>query len=146
LRRLGTFPRLARLQPDGAEFLFADAAPPRVLLAPRRSALPLMATVISPSLSDLVTNPAFCATALAWVLAQTLKVCVPRPPQIGLRVRRDAPRRTLTRAAPPPPPQVFTKYVSTRTWDVRVLVRPPPARASRVCSLPRTSRASRRPA
>ena len=40
-----------------------------------------MAAAITPSLSDLLTNPAFCATALAWVLAQTLKVRGPRPPR-----------------------------------------------------------------
>ena len=40
-----------------------------------------MAAAITPSLSDLLTNPAFCATALAWVLAQTLKVCALRSPR-----------------------------------------------------------------
>ena len=51
----------------------ADTRRLGVCLCRRRSAAPLLAVFISPSLADLVTNPTFVATALAWTLAQTLK-------------------------------------------------------------------------
>lgn len=83
---------------------------PRVLPSSALSSA-AFATLLPPSVGELLGNATFCATALAWVLAQTLKVRwwdIFHQYLCHLRAR-----------------QVFTKYVNTRSWDVRVLVRKP---------------------
>ena len=90
---------------------------------------------LEPGLSTLLSNPTFCASAWAWVLAQTLKVSA-----FGMFLLSSFARPGDTHGGTLPS-QEITEYVKTRAWDVRVLVRLP-ARSDHNKFSPLSTRAS----